>query len=90
MIKVTVEKLQKEDLQKRGVFQWPIWEKEVSVFDWVYDSTEEFFVIEGDVEVTTHDGQKIEFKTGDFVTFPKGVQCTWNVKKPIRKHFNFK
>ncbi|MEJ5362977.1 MAG: cupin domain-containing protein [Spirochaetota bacterium] len=87
---VTIEKLKNEDLQKRGVFNWPIWEKDVSTFDWFYDSTEEFYVIEGEVEVTTNDGQKIEFKAGDFVTFPKGVQCTWTVKKPIRKHYNFK
>jgi len=24
------------------------------------------------------------------VTFPEGVKCTWHVKKPIRKHYNFK
>ncbi len=54
------------------------------------DTTEQFYVLEGDVEVETEDGQKIKFGANDFVTFPEGVKCTWHVKKPIRKHYNFK
>ncbi len=89
-MKVTVEKINEADLKKQGVFSWPVWEKEVSDFDWYYDTTEQFYVLEGEVEVETQDGQKIVFGPGDFVTFPKGVTCRWHVKKPIRKHYNFK
>ena len=28
-------------------------------------------------------------KAGDFVTFPDGMTCIWDVSKPIKKHFNF-
>jgi uncharacterized cupin superfamily protein len=35
------------------------------------DTTEQFYVLEGDVEVETEDGQKIKFGTGDFVTIPR-------------------
>jgi len=89
-MKVTVEKINQEDLKKQGVFSWPIWQKEISDFDWYYDTTEQFYVLEGEVEVETEDGQKVVFGPGDFVTFPKGVKCRWHVKKPIRKHYNFK
>jgi len=32
---------------------------------------------------------KIEFKKGDLVQFPKGLKCVWNVKKPVKKYYNF-
>ena len=68
--------------------QWAIWEKEKSTFDWYYDTQETFYVIEGDVTVTWADGE-ISFGTGDLVTFPAGLNCTWHVKKKIRKHYTF-
>ena len=67
----------------------PIWEKEVSVFDWSYDVTETCFVLEGEVVVTDTDGTEVRFGAGDMVTFPQGLQCTWDVRTPIRKHYKF-
>ncbi|MBW2449319.1 MAG: cupin domain-containing protein, partial [Deltaproteobacteria bacterium] len=55
-----------------------------------YDSTEECFLIEGKVVVETEDGNRVEFGKGDFVTFPKGLSCIWDIKVPVRKHYNFK
>ena len=31
----------------------------------------------------------VEVKKGDFVTFPKGMSCTWKITKDIRKHYTF-
>jgi len=31
----------------------------------------------------------IEFNAGDYVVFPKGLKCKWEIKKKIRKHYNF-
>jgi len=31
--------------------KWPTWTKEVSTFDWYYDEPEQFYVVEGEVEV---------------------------------------
>ncbi|MFW5770957.1 MAG: cupin domain-containing protein [Spirochaetota bacterium] len=89
-MKVKVEKIDDDKLKKMNVTSWPVWEKEASEFDWHYDSTEEFYVIEGDVEVALENGETVSFSKGDFVTFPEGISCTWKVKKPIRKHYNFK
>jgi len=87
---IEVKNPDQKELEKEGVFSWPIWEKEVSRFDWTYDSIEECYLLEGKVIVETDDGNTVEFGKGDFVTFPKGLSCTWDVKIPVKKHYNFK
>ncbi len=89
-MEIKVQKLTPDQLKKMGVFIWPIWEKEVSRFPWSYGSIEECYFLEGDVTVETKDGKVISFGKGDFVSFPKGLSCTWNIKKPVKKHYNFK
>ncbi len=41
MAEIKVEKLSEAELQRMGVRSWPIWTKEVSKFDWSYDSVEQ-------------------------------------------------
>ena len=89
-MKIDVKKPTEDDLKTRGVFSWPIWEKEVSRFDWHYDTVEECYLLAGDVVVETEDGHSVTFKKGDFVTFPKGLSCVWDIKQPVKKHYNFK
>ena len=86
---IKIEKPEKWELSQRNVFTWPIWEKEASRFDWHYESTEECYLLEGKVVVETEDGN-VEFGKGDFVTFPKGLSCVWDIREPVKKHFNFK
>jgi len=90
MADIKVEKLDKSVIEKRGISKWPIWTKEISRFDWHYDSVEECYILEGNVTVETKDGKSVSFGKGDFVTFPKGLSCTWNIKQPVRKHYNFR
>lgn len=87
---IKVEKLDSKALDKKGVFSWPIWEKEVSRFDWHYDGIEECYFLEGKVTVTEKGGKAVSFGMGDFVTFPKDLSCTWDIKETVRKHYNFK
>ncbi len=89
-MQIKVEKLSQEEIKKRNIPSWPIWEKEVSRFDWHYDQIEECLLLEGKVEVETKDGKRVNFGKGDFVTFPKGLSCIWDIKEPVRKHYNFK
>ncbi|MBE0637897.1 MAG: cupin domain-containing protein [Bacteroidales bacterium] len=89
MGKIRIQNLTDSEVQNKGIRNWPIWEKEVSRFDWKYDSTEECLIIEGEAIVTTEEGEVI-IKSGDFVTFIEGLQCVWDVKQPIQKHYNFK
>lgn len=85
---IRIEKLSEEELRRRGVHDWPIWTSGVSRFDWHYDTAEECYILEGHVVVETDQGS-VEIGKGDFVTFPQGLSCTWDVKEPVRKHYNF-
>ncbi len=89
-MKIDIHKPDGDELEKRDVFSWPIWEKEISRFDWEYDSTEECYLLEGKVAVETENGEISEFGKGDFVTFPKGLSCKWDITEPVKKHYNFK
>lgn len=88
MSSVIIEKLSNDEITKRGIKSWPIWTKEISEFDWFYDSEEECLILEGAVDVTTPEGV-YTIKAGDFVTFKQGLKCVWKVKKPVKKHYNF-
>ncbi len=89
-MEIDVTKPTEDELNSKGTSSWPVWEKEVSRFDWHYDSTEECYLLEGKVTVETKDGDKVEFGKGDFVTFQQGLSCTWDIKEPVRKHYRFK
>ena len=67
----------------------PVWECDVSEFDWHYDSEETCLLIEGEVTVS-YDGGSVSFGAGDYVVFPKGLSCVWKVSKPVKKHYVFK
>lgn len=77
-----------DELEKRGVKQWPVWTKEVSRFDWTYEGDEECYIIEGDLIVETAEGT-YRIGAGDFVTFKNGLRCTWDIKSPVKKYYNF-
>lgn len=76
-------------LEALGVKSWPIWEKEVSEFPWMYDESETCYFLEGDVTVTPSAGDPVRVGKGDLVTFPQGMSCTWKVEMPVRKHYRF-
>ena len=86
--KILVEKPTSETLSRLKVFSWPLWTKEVSKFDWFYEQKEVCYFLEGEVTVQTPDGE-VSFGKGDLVTFPQGLQCVWNIKKSVGKHYKF-
>lgn len=88
MEKLIVKKLTENEIEQRKMRSWPIWEKEISKFPYEYDSDEECLILEGEVIVETSEGNAV-IKAGDFVIFHKGLKCVWDIRKPIRKHYNF-
>lgn len=78
-----------ERLDKLGVKSWPIWTKEISTFPWSYDEPETCYFLEGEVVVTPDGGEAVRVGQVDLVTFPSGMSCTWQVRKPVRKHYRF-
>jgi uncharacterized protein len=89
-MEITVEKPDAAKLAAMGVNNWPTWSKEVSSFPWSYNSQEIAYILEGEVTVTPKNGgPPVSFGAGDLVTFPAGLSCTWEVKKALRKHYQF-
>ena len=88
MADIIVKKPSQDELDELGVSSWPIWTCETSTFDWHYDQSETCYIIEGEVVVTAG-GREVLFGPGDMVTFPQGLECIWQVKKPVRKHYRF-
>ncbi len=88
-MKIVVRKLSDEEKNNLGIYDWPIWTKDISTFNWHYESMEECYIIEGEVEISTEDGTIVHFGADDFVSFPKGLVCTWHVKQAVRKHYRF-
>ncbi len=87
MDKIAVEKPDAAKLERLGVDAWPIWEKEVSRFDWSYDEREICYILEGHAKVEPESGEPVEFGAGDLVTFPKGMSCVWDITSSIKKHY---
>jgi len=76
------------EAEAQGCKDWPIWKCEPSTFDWTYTEKETCLLLEG--EVTVSDGSdSVSFGAGDLVVFPQDLECTWHVKKPVTKHYNF-
>jgi uncharacterized cupin superfamily protein len=89
MLKITVEKPSKDKLRVLDVESWSNWECDPSVFQWEYTSDELSYILEGTVIVTAGD-DKYKISAGDFVTFPKGLKCEWDVKEKLKKLYTFR
>jgi len=74
--------------EKQKAESWPIWEKEESTFKWAYDEKETCLILQGKAVVKCPEGT-VEFGEGDYVVFPVGLKCTWEIKEKIKKHYNF-
>ncbi len=84
-----VKKAGAEKQKEEGVRDWPVWSCGVSQFPWSYEEREVCYFLEGEVVVTPDGGEGVAIGAGDLVTFPEGMKCKWEVKKPVRKHYKF-
>lgn len=89
-MKIRVERNpSQERLAALKVENWPTWSKEVSTFPWTYDSTETCYFLEGEVIVTPDGGEPVQIGKGDLAIFPVGMACTWDIRRPVKKHYQF-
>ena len=84
-----ISKLTPDEIEQLGIESWPIWEKEMSIFDWKYDTTEQCYIIQGRAIIHYGDGESVEIGKGDFVEFPSGLKCRWEIVEDLKKHYNF-
>ena len=88
MKKIETKPMTLEEAKELGIESWGRWECEPSVFNWEYSAQETAFVFEGDVIVTA-EGEDTRISENMLVIFPKGMKCTWNVRKTIKKAYKF-
>ena len=69
--------------------KWPVWDCDVSEFEWEYQEEEHCYIIKGSVTVKGPENT-VDIKSGDYVIFPKGLKCTWKVHNYIEKYYTFK
>jgi uncharacterized cupin superfamily protein len=86
---VKIEKLDELEIEKRGIKNWGVWEKEPSEFDWAYTREVHCLILCGSALIET-EGGTIEIKEGDYVVFPTGLKCRWIVKDGLKKYYDFK
>ena len=88
VIKITVEKNPVQSrLDALDVSKWATWQKEVSVFPWMFPEQEIAYILEGECVITPTGGTPVSFGKGDLVTFPAGMKASWQVVKPLHKHY---
>ncbi len=85
---IKIRHLTMEEAKELGIDNWNTWECEPSTFEWYYDESETFYVLDGYVVVITST-ERIHIEKNMLVTFPKGLECTWEVRKPIKKAYTF-
>ena len=88
MSKLIINKLSDKEKREMGILTWPIWEKEISRFSWTYSENEQCYIIDGEFTIETDEGN-FSVSAGDFVIFEKGLSCVWDIRKPIKKYYNF-
>jgi len=74
-------------LEAMYVESWPVWSKEVSTFEWTYERKETAYILAGEAVVTPKDGEPVTIRARDLVNFAKGLECTWEIRVPVRKHY---
>eukprot|EP00542_Grammatophora_oceanica_P016446 CAMPEP_0194047860 /NCGR_PEP_ID=MMETSP0009_2-20130614/25859_1 /TAXON_ID=210454 /ORGANISM="Grammatophora oceanica, Strain CCMP 410" /LENGTH=110 /DNA_ID=CAMNT_0038693589 /DNA_START=186 /DNA_END=518 /DNA_ORIENTATION=+ len=85
-----ISKPDKKFLDSKGVFSWGTWGCAAGKFPWSYGENESCYLLAGKVTVTPTDGRPaVTFEKGDFVTFPAGLSCEWDVAEAVQKHFLF-
>ncbi|CAJ2666933.1 uncharacterized protein LOC123911517 [Trifolium pratense] len=83
----------KSKLTQLGVSTWPKWEGGPLKIPWSFKEEETMYLLEGKVKVSVEVKGAVgsfEIGGGDLVVFPKGMNITWEVTEPVKKHYSLK
>lgn len=75
-------------LEVMGVYDWPIWRRGMATFAWTYQQQETCYLLRGKCTVTPRGEEPQHFSRGDLITFPKGMECVWEIHQDVEKHYN--
>jgi uncharacterized cupin superfamily protein len=70
-----------------GVLLTGLWRAEPGSFDYAFETDETFLLLEGAVSIDLEDGETVELKKGDLVSFVAGSKATWHVRSASKKFF---
>ena len=84
-----------KEMLKSTIASWGTWNSEESGGRYAvgisrkkeYNINELCYIDKGKFTITPEIGKPIIVKSGDFVLFPKGLKCTWEVQEPVYKHW---
>ncbi|MFP4378749.1 MAG: cupin domain-containing protein [Spirochaetales bacterium] len=83
---IQTETIGTDEAERRGILEWPRSERSVARFSWHYDATEVAYIEQGSARIETEDGN-IEIESGDLVTLPAGLDCTWVIRETLIKRY---
>ncbi len=87
-MRIEIEQPDHDELEEAGVFDWPVREHDEDKFDWYFEKTEHCYIIEGVADIVS-EFDTIMVKPGDYLIFPAGLECVWDVRSKIRAHYSF-
>jgi len=87
-MRIEIDQLEPEELEELDVFSWPVWERDEEKFEWYYDKTEQCYIVSGEATIVS-EFETVTIKSGDFVIFPAGLECVWDIQSYITKHYTF-
>ncbi len=87
-MRIIVDQPDREELEEMDVFSWPVMEHDEEKFDCFYDKTEYCYIVTGEATITS-EFESITVKPGDFIEFPAGLECVWDVQSSMKKHYNY-
>lgn len=64
-----------------------LWRCEAMTFEYEFPGDEIFHVLQGSLRVEVLNGETVELKEGDIVSFAKGTQSTWTILSSFKKFF---
>lgn len=74
-------------LTELGIADWPLWEKDISSFDWHYEEKESCYILEGEAIIYVENKEPLQVSKGQLVIFPAGLSCRWEITSKIKKHY---
>jgi hypothetical protein len=85
-MKIVVDRPDNDELKEMGVETWPVWEHGEEKIECFYDKTERCYIVSGEATIVS-EFETLTIKPGDFITFPAGLECIWDIDYAIRKRY---
>jgi uncharacterized protein len=64
-----------------------VWAATPGTFHATYSNFEFVHLLEGEIAITPEDGDTVVVKAGDAFVVEPTFKGTWDIRKPVRKHF---